>query len=301
MKFSIITPAYDVGTWLPQTIESVLSQAGDFEIEYILVINDSPDNTLTVAQEYKQKLDSGSYPIACKKISMRIIESGKPNGMYVAINEGFANATGDIFAWIAGDDMYQPHAFETASLAFASYPDMQWLKGKTATINEQGERLHEGGCRTYRRDWLSMGVYGTEAYHVEQDSTFWRPELWHNTGPFPNYFKSSGDYWLWIQFAKYASLWSIDASFSCFRKREGQDSRVNAERLEAQKRQARGGRPLLAYIPRLFFWPYYHSPAKLKPLFDALYPYVFPFTSREYLVREGDTIKKRTMKTFHVQ
>lgn len=297
MKFSIITPAYDIGAWLPQTIESVLSQAGDFEIEYILVINDSSDNTLTIAREYKQKLDTGLYPIACKKISMQIIEAGKPEGMYVAINEGFANATGDIFAWLAGDDIYQPRAFAVMQKAFTQFPEIKWLKGITATIGEQGEKLREGVCSIYHRDWLALGVYGMEAYHVEQDSNFWRPEVWKAVGSFPSYFKSAGDYWLWIQMAKYARLWSINAPISAFRKREGQDSRANHDRLIAQKKSARPTRPLFAWIPRLYFFPFYRFPA-LQPILKRLYPVFFPFKSRKYLENRDGAFVIKTMSSF---
>jgi glycosyltransferase involved in cell wall biosynthesis len=300
MKFSIVTPAYDIAAWLPATIESVLSQAGDFCIEYIVVVNDSPDETLAVARRYQQQLADGIYPVRCSGISMKVIEAGAPQGMYVAINEGFAQATGEIFAWIAGDDVYEPGAFSVIAKAFRARPDVFWLKGITSTIGEHGERLNRGHCHTYRRDWLRMGVYGMEAYHVEQDSAFWRAELWQKAGPFPAYFKSSGDYWLWPQMAKYASLTSIDMPVSCFRKRAGQDSRVNAERLIMQKKQARGPRPLLAWIPRLFFWPYFHSSRRIQTILEVLYPFLFPFTPRPYLTIEHGTVVEKRMKTFYL-
>ena len=300
MKFSIITPAYDVAKWLPATIESVLDQTGNFSIEYILVINDSPDSTLSIAKEYKQKLDSGEYKINCTAVSMRIIEAGKPEGMYVALNEGFAEANGDIFAWIAGDDIYGPNAFTAMAAVFSARPDIAWLKGMTSTIDESGARMRDGSCRTYRQDWLRMGVYGMESYHVEQDSVFWRADLWQKAGPFPTYFKSSGDFWLWPQMAKYAPLWSLNVPISSFRKREGQDSRANAGRLLAQKKQARGPRPLGAWIPRFFFWPYFHGPRAVQIILEGLYPFLFPFTSRPYLELENGTVVQKNMKTFYV-
>lgn len=300
MKFSIITPAYDIAQWLPATIESVLSQAGDFSVEYIVVADTSPDNTVAVAKEYERRVSSGEYKARCNSLSMRVIEPVKAEGMYVAINEGFAAATGDIFAWIAGDDVYEPGAFQTMATVFAARPDILWLKGITSTIDEDGKRLQRGHCRTYRRDWLKMGVYGMEAYHVEQDSVFWRPELWHKAGPFPEYFKSSGDFWLWPQMATYSPLMSIDAPISCFRKRAGQDSRVNADRLLAQKKQARGKRPLGAWIPRLFFWPYFHAPRTIQKLLDRLYPIVFPLTPRPYVIIENGTVVERRMRSFYI-
>ena len=300
MRFSIITPAYDIEKWLPATIESVLGQEGNFSIEYILVINDSPDNTLEIAKAYKHKLESGEIEIRCNSISMQIIEAGKPEGMYVAINEGFAKATGDIFAWIAGDDIYQPGAFAVMAKAFEKFPDIQWLKGITATIGEQGERQRGGTCSIYHRDWLRLGVYGMEAYHVEQDSNFWRKEIWKKAGPFPGFYKSAGDYWLWPQMATYARLWSINAPISAFRKREGQDSRANSERLIRQKKQARGKRPLLAWIPRLFFYPYHHVSRRIQIYMEKLYPYVFPFRSREYIEVENESLTKKIMPSFSI-
>lgn len=297
MKFSIITPAYDIAKWLPATIESVLNQAGDFSIEYILVINDSSDDTLKITQEYKRKLDDGSYQTRCKSISMQITEAGKPQGMYVAINEGFAKASGDIFAWIAGDDIYRPGAFQAINEAFTQYPNIDWLKGITTTIGENGELIRESTSSIYHQDWLRLGVYGMEAYHVEQDSNFWRAGIWKKVGNFPSYFKSAGDYWLWIQMAKYAPLWSINASISAFRKREGQDSRANHERLITQKKTARPRRPLGAWIPRLFFFPYFNIPV-LQPILRKLYPYIFFYKSRKYLEKENGRWIIKTMQSF---
>ena len=298
MKFSIVTPAYDIAKWIPETIESVLSQEGDFTIEYILVIDKSPDTTAEIAKSYKQRLESGTFPIKCKGVVMKILEPEVPEGMYVAINRGFAEATGDIFAWLAGDDIYQQGACKAMQAGFTTFPEIMWLKGITATIGEHSERLRDGVCTLYHRDWLRLGVYGMEAYHVEQDSTFFKPELWKKVAPFPAFYRSAGDYWLWLQMAKYAPLWSINAPISAFRKREGQDSRLNHDRLMAQKHLARPKRPLSAWIPRLFFYPYYHLPESLKPLMESLYKVFFPFRSREYLDFENGKIVKKKMSSF---
>ncbi len=301
MKFSIVTPAWEVAEWLPTTIESVLSQAGDFSIEYIVVADASKDSTVAVAKDYAARVASGEYKPKCNNISMRVIEPEIAEGMYVALNKGFDATTGDICAWIAGDDIYEPGAFDVVARTFKARPDVLWLKGITSVIDEKGNKLVSGQCRTYRRDWLKMGVYGMEAYHVEQDSVFWRPEVWKKAGPFPAYFKSSGDYWLWPQMAKYAELTSIDAPLSCFRKRAGQDSRVNADRLLAQKKQARGPRPLGAWIPRLFFWPYFHTSRGVQKILEALYPFLFPFTPRPYLTIEEGCVVQKNMKTFYIR
>jgi len=92
----------------------------------------------------------------------------------------------------------------------------------------------------------------------------------------------------------------MDVFISCFRKREGQDSRVNADRLLAQKKQARGKRPLGAWVPRLFFWPYFHVSRNVQKILDHMYPFLFPFTPRPYLSIENDRVVERKMKTFYI-
>ncbi len=301
MKFSIVTPAWKAERWFPETIESVLSQEGDFDIEYIIVTDPSPDRTVEIAQEYLERVTTGSYPIKCNRIDIRVIERKDGAGMYLAINEGFANATGDIFAWIAADDVYRPGAFATMAKVFTTFPEIQWLKGNTATINEHSQEIKKGTCHLYYQPWLKRGVYGMESYHVEQDSVFWRAWLWHKGGVFPPHFRSAGDYWLWTSFAKHARLWNVNADVSCYRKHAGQDGQANSDRLLRQKRESRGGRPLGAWLPRFFFYPFLHSPKSLEPLFRALYPIVFPFHSREYIEMEAGKPVKKTMPSFFLE
>jgi glycosyltransferase involved in cell wall biosynthesis len=298
MKFSIITPAWNIEEWLPETIESVLSQAGDFEIEYILVIDKSKDKTLEVAQNYQARVQNKTYPIRCNNINMQILEPAQSGGMYAALTAGFTAATGDIFAWIAGDDTYQPGAFEAMKEVFETFSDVAWAKGISSTINEQSVVVAHGRAKLYYQKWLRGGVYGMESYHVEQDSVFWRATLWKKIGAFPTSFRSMGDYWLWTQFAKHARLWSVDVPVSYFRKRADQDSKVNAERCKRQMWEARGNkRPLMAWPARFFFYPYYHllgQPSWMR----ALYAFFFPLQPRQYITLEQDGPAVRKMSSF---
>ena len=45
MKFSIVTPSYNQDEFIERTIESVISQKWDFEIEYIVMDGWSKDET----------------------------------------------------------------------------------------------------------------------------------------------------------------------------------------------------------------------------------------------------------------
>lgn len=221
MKFSIVTPIYNGEKYIAETIESILSQAGDFEIEYIIQDGGSTDGTLTVVKVYDEKLKMGSYPIKCNGITFKWF-SEKDSGMYDAVEKGFARASRDIYAYLNADDRYLPGAFATVADIFKTYPEIEWLKGINKVCDEHGNILSEGACRLYRQDWLQKGIYGRNAYFVQQDSVFWKRSLWENARPEISRFRFAGDYALWATFAAYAPLWSFNKPVSVFRERTDQ-------------------------------------------------------------------------------
>jgi glycosyltransferase involved in cell wall biosynthesis len=280
--------------WIQKTIDTVLSQAGDFEIEYIVIDDGGKDTSAAIAEKCKAELEHGTRKIFCKGITMQVIRQ-ENTGMYEAINRGFARATGDIYAWINADDLFEPGALDAMHAVFLKYPDIEWVKGISATIEEDGSRSREGHCRIYHRDWLANGIYGQEAYFVEQDSVFWRASLWKKIGGMPARYRSAADYWLWIQFAKHARLWSFDAKISCFRKRAGQISKGVAK-YKAEQWDARPKRPVSSWPVRIFFASQAHVGSWSLPFYLALYPLVFR-GSREYIT---PTYERKTMATYRI-
>lgn len=91
MKVSIITPAYNSGATIRDTIESVLSQTYPL-IEYIVVDGASRDNTLAILHEYEYQIDK--------------IISEPDNGIYDAMNKGIREASGDIVGVLNSDDFF---------------------------------------------------------------------------------------------------------------------------------------------------------------------------------------------------
>ena len=89
MKVTIITSCYNREQRIRGCIESVLSQ--DYpDIEYIVVDGASKDNSLSIINEYKDKISK--------------IISEPDHGMYEAINKGIRVATGDVIGLVHSDD-----------------------------------------------------------------------------------------------------------------------------------------------------------------------------------------------------
>lgn len=251
MKFSIVTPALNSERFIGETIDSVLSQEGDFEIEYFVMDGKSSDSTPEIVERYKQQIDNGSYPIKCRKVSLHCL-SKKDGGMYDAINKGLEQATGDIQAWVNSDDVYLPGAFSAVASVFNKYPSIQWVKGITSYIDEDSKQTQPGHNWLYARELIRNGAYGRSAYFIQQTSVFWQTSLWKKTAGIDPTLKLAGDYYLWLRFAEHAPLVSIDLPLACFRRTKGQLS----ENMDAYNKEAvtiSRSRPLQDFLVRKFF------------------------------------------------
>lgn len=222
-RFSIVTPSFNSERYIGETIKSVISQAGNFSIEYIIMDSGSADGTHQVVQRYQKLLLENAYPVQCEKVIIHWY-SERDGGMYDAIKKGFSRAAGDVYAWINSDDIYLPGAFEIVRRTLMTFPEISWLKGITSYINESSTMYAAGDCNLYRQDWIRSGMYGPVLRFIQQDSVFWRKELWGKSGGMNDALSLAGDYSLWRSFSEFAALHSLNAYVSCFRKVPGQKS-----------------------------------------------------------------------------
>lgn len=115
---TIITVAYNCEKSISHAIESVLNQTYS-PIEYIIVDGASTDNTLSVAQKYKEAFSS-------RNINYTII-SEPDSGMYDALNKGVRLAKGSLIGNVNSDDWYESTAVETMVSLYEKSPyDLAW-------------------------------------------------------------------------------------------------------------------------------------------------------------------------------
>ena len=94
-KISIITPSYNQGQYIEQTIQSVLNQNYP-NLEYIIIDGGSTDNTVEIIKKYEKQI---TYWV-----------SEKDRGQSHAINKGIEKCTGVLFNWLNSDDYLEPGA-----------------------------------------------------------------------------------------------------------------------------------------------------------------------------------------------
>jgi len=113
-KISIITPSYNQGIFLEETILSVLNQNYP-ALEYIVIDGGSTDNSVSILEKYADR------------ITYWISEPDK--GQADAINKGFKIATGEIVAWLNSDDCYEENTLNIVAKHFINAPDINFLFG----------------------------------------------------------------------------------------------------------------------------------------------------------------------------
>ncbi|MCH9058516.1 MAG: glycosyltransferase [Planctomycetes bacterium] len=131
-RISIVTPSFNQGRYIEQTILSIANQ--DYpDVEHIVIDGGSTDETPAVLDRYANHLAH--------------VISEPDQGQSDAINKGFSRATGEIFTWINSDDMLAPGALAAAAMAITG------SDGRRAADGSTGADFVTGICRVFDQAW----------------------------------------------------------------------------------------------------------------------------------------------------
>ena len=175
---SVVTPSYNKGRFIEETILSVKNQTYP-RIEHIVVDGGSTDGTLDILKKYGDSLIWISEP---------------DKGQSDAINKGWRMSKGDILAYLNADDTYTPLAVETAVKFFTEHPDAGMMYGECNIIDERGEVA--GRVETKDFD-LSEILCGPNT--VPQPSVFLRRAVLDEVGYIDTGLHMAMDLDLWIR------------------------------------------------------------------------------------------------------
>jgi hypothetical protein len=115
---SVVVPCYNYGHYLPDCLNSVLSQEG-VSVEAIVVDDASPDGSGDVAVELS-RTDS----------RIRVLRHEVNRGHIATYNDGLAQVTGDYVALISADDLLMPGALRRATGLMERVPSVGFTYGR---------------------------------------------------------------------------------------------------------------------------------------------------------------------------
>ena len=96
---SVVIPAYNIASWLPRCLESVICQTYQ-NLEIIVIDDGSTDATSQILDDYANR-------------DKRIIAVHQSNSGLVSVrNTGISMAHGEFIAFIDGDDAVEPDIYE---------------------------------------------------------------------------------------------------------------------------------------------------------------------------------------------
>jgi len=213
---SIITPSFNHARFIRRTIDSILSQSGNFDLDYRVLDGGSQDDTVAILKSYGDRFTWSSAP---------------DNGQVDAINRGLRAATGDIVGWVNSDDVLLPGALEKIANAFRENPEAEWVHGRCEIIDldDQPIRKWISAYKSYRARRHSFENLLTENY-VSQMTTFWRRSVHEEVGYLDESLKFAFDYEFWLRLAERGAPIFLDEKIACFRWYETSKSGANFER-----------------------------------------------------------------------
>lgn len=209
MRLWIVTPSFNQAAYLRETLSSVLSQTGPFELRHVVVDGGSTD---------------GSVELMASTDDPRLTWTTGPDaGQSDAVNKGLAAvdmadpAGGDVVGWLNSDDLYLPGALAEVARTFAD-PAVQWAVGRYRVIDDAGRPIRQSIVR-YKERFLRRYRYRQllRENFIAQPAVFWRVGFGRAVGRLDVSLHYTMDYDLWLRMGQRAAPRLIDRELAAFR------------------------------------------------------------------------------------
>ena len=189
-RIGIVTPSYNQGRFIEETIRSVLLQ-GYPCLDYVIMDGGSSDPSVEIIKKYEPWL--------------KFWKSGPDQGQTNAINDGWQKLEVDILAWLNSDDVYLPETMRKAAQYLMNNPETVLIYGDVLYVDENGKILFRGTSQDFDPRELLLGH---KRDYIPQASVFLRSKVFKEIGKLDESFDFAMDceYWLRIGFkyeAKY--------------------------------------------------------------------------------------------------
>ncbi len=177
-RISLVTPSYQQGEFIEETIRSILLQNYP-NLQYTVIDGGSTDGSMAIIRKYEKWIDHWV--------------SEPDRGQSDAINKGLTLADGQWFNWINSDDYLMPGALHALAAATLDDPELVCVSGETINLRD-GELF--GPYRTITGDDTADGVFGQS---VNQPGSLLRLDAVRALGGLRSDLRYVMDFELWLR------------------------------------------------------------------------------------------------------
>jgi glycosyltransferase involved in cell wall biosynthesis len=197
-RVTIVTPTLNAAEYLDDCLRSIELQRTDLDVEHIVVDDGSTDGTV------ERAVESGA----------KVIE-GLRTGLYAAMNQGLALATGEYVGVLNGDDYLYPRAVANL-IAAMQRSHRPWAIGRLRWVDGAGTSLGEMAPPPPRASSKVLASLGWNwMYH---QTTYMRADFWNGLEGFNTRYRVNADFELLLRARQRSSFASVNELTAAFRR-----------------------------------------------------------------------------------
>ncbi len=201
-RISIVTPSFNQGAFLKETLQSLVDQNYP-NLEVIIQDGGSTDDSVKIAEDFAQR-QPGLFQL--------YVESDK--GQADALNRGFEKATGEILGFLNSDDVLLDGCLQSVAKEIDPRRDRYIVFGRSLFFGNDPAKEGKDHPFKYTSHFDQLAIWKRRYNQIPQPSTFWHRAVWDACGKFDSGISHAIDYDLFCRFSQVfrfhavADVWS---------------------------------------------------------------------------------------------
>lgn len=189
-KISLVTPSFNQGAYLEETLQSLVNQ--DYpNLEVIIQEGGSTDNSVEIAERFVQQHS---------KLFKLYVESDQ--GQADALNRGFEKATGEIFGFLNSDDILLDGCLQRVAQEIDPRRNRYIVFGRSLFFGNDPAKEGKDHPFEYTSHFDQLAIWKRRYNQIPQPSTFWHRTVWETCGGIDAEISHALDYDLFCRFSQ---------------------------------------------------------------------------------------------------
>lgn len=215
---SIVTPSFNQGRFLRETLQSLVDQNYP-RLEVIIQDGGSTDDAVAVAGDFVRR-----WPDVFKLT----VETDR--GQAHALNLGFAKTHGDILGFLNSDDTLYPGCLHSVARELDPALGRDVVFGRSLFTGEGAAYVGVEHPAEFKSHFEQLAIWKRGYNTLPQPSVFWTRRVWETSGGFDESEGHALDYDLFCRFSARYAFHKVDELWSTYR--------LHADSKSAQKSEA---------------------------------------------------------------